>query len=123
MTGGRTGFGTGDALVQLLDEKGTFICDLPNLPERRLGHTQNGLVTCGGGNFTYSSSTCLTLQNGLWTESYNLTEPRYEHMSWRSLDGVILMGGRPETNFNPPHTSEILTEDGALQTFNMKFLT
>ena len=129
ITGGNTGITGGNPdtdKVQLLDTNGTFICNLPNLPERRFGHTQNGLVACGGGNYSYILSNCLTFQNGSWTESYTLAEPRLNHLSWRSPNGIMLLGGmRDATNENnePPITSEILTEEGGKQSFPLKHRT
>ena len=106
ITGGKTG--TGEPTVELLDEDGTLICNLPNLPDERFGHTQTGLMACGGGNRTYSISTCLTFQNGSWTYSH-MTEARFSHSSWNSPNGVMLLGGKM---IHPLLSSEILTEDG-----------
>ena len=126
ITGGRTGHGVEDETtkVQLLHQNGTLICNLPSLPEGRFGHTQNGLIACGGGNFSDYRSTCVTFQNGFWSESYNLTEPRFIHSSWSSPDGVMLLGGKGvDGNFDPPVTSEILTIDGAKKDFDLKYNT
>ena len=126
ITGGRTGRGVEDETtkVQLLHQNGTLICNLPSLPEGRFGHTQNGLIACGGGNYSHFRSTCSTFHNGFWLESYNLTEPRYEHSSWRSPDGLMLLGGKGiDGNFNPPITSEVLTKDGAIKDFDLKYRT
>ena len=126
ITGGRTGHGVEDetTIVQLLHQNGTLICSLPSLPEAILGHTQNGLVACGGGNYSQYRSTCFTFQNGFWIESYNLTEPRFEQSSWSSPNGVMLLGGRrtPEHK-DPPVTSEILTTYGAVKDYNLKYGT
>ena len=123
ITGGRTESGTSDG-VQLLHQNGTLICNLPSLPESRYGHTQNGLLACGGGNVTYSTSTCFTFQNGFWIESYNLTEPRNLHSSWRSPGGIMLLGGKWNLDYtDPPITSEILTKDGATKDFDLKYRT
>ena len=128
ISGGRTGHGTteehGTKKVQLLHQNGTLICNLTSLPEARFGHTQNGLVACGGGNYTHYRSTCFTFQNGFWIESYNLTEPRFKHSSWRSPDGVMLLGGKwIDGHFDPPGTSEVLTKDGAIKDFDLMYRT
>ena len=107
ITGGNSPSGTDEPQVELLDEYGTLICNLPNLPDERFGHTQTGLVACGGGNASYGISTCLTFQDGSWTYSY-MTEPRYLHSSWNSPKGVMLLGGQ---YIHPLLTSEILMED------------
>ena len=125
ITGGRTNKTSITNLVQILDENGTFICNLPRLPEGRSGHSQNGLVLCGGGNISYSISTCLTFENGSWTESYNLIEPRNVHSSWTSPIGVMLLGGKFfDGHFEPPATSELLSEDGqSVPSFDMHYRT
>ena len=121
ITGGRTESGTSDE-VQLLHQNGTLICNLPSLPEGRYGHTQNGLVACGGGNYSNYRSTCSTFHNGFWIEYYNLTEPRYIHSSWSSPDGVMLLGGKwIDGHFDPPITTELLTKDGAIKDFDLKY--
>ena len=107
-----------------MHQNGTLICNLPSLPESRYGHTQNGLVACGGGNVTYSTSTCFTFQNGFWIESYNLTEPRNLHSSWKMPDGLVLLGGKNYDDYwDPPITTEILTKDGATNNFDLKYRT
>ena len=125
ITGGRTGSNqTITNLVQILDENGTFICNLPSLPESRSGHSQNGLVLCGGGNFSYSISTCLTFEDGSWIESYNLIDPRYLHSSLTSPIGVMLLGGKFINNFNSSTTSELLSKDGqSVFSFDMHYKT
>ena len=126
ITGGKTLYGSKyETLVQLLNENGTFICNLPKLPESRFGHTQNGLVLCGGGNISYSIPTCLMLENGSWIESYNLIEPRYVHSSWTSPIGIMLLGGKfLNGHFDPPTTSELLSEDGqSVPSFDMHYRT
>ena len=118
ITGGKTG--TGEPTVELLDEHGTLICNLPNLPDERFGHTQTGLIACGGDHQSHGISTCLTFQDGSWTYS-NLNEPRYIHSSWNSPQGVMLLGGKDP---NPLITSEIQTEDGQWNSsFNIHYAT
>ena len=98
---------------------------MQSLLESRSGHSQNGLVLCGGGNISYSISTCLTFENGSWIESYNLIEPRYLHSSWTSPVGVMLLGGKFfQGNFDLPATSELLIEDGqSVPNFDMHYNT
>ena len=116
ITGGKTG--TGEPTVELLDEHGTLICNLPNLPEERFGHTQTGLIACGGDHQSHGISTCLTFQDGSWTYS-NLNEQRYIHSSWNSPQGVMLLGGK-----SSKRTSEILTEDGQWNSsFDLQYKT
>ena len=126
ITGGKTRYGSKDeTIVQLLNENGTYVCNLPKLPENRFGHTQNGLVLCGGGNYSYSIATCLRFENGSWIESYNLNAPRYLQSSWTSPLGVMLLGGKfIDENFNSSATSELLNEDEqSVPSFDMHYRT
>ena len=81
------------------------------------GHSQNGLLRCGGGylgdggatsrscyNYSFSSSS----SSSSWTrEPYNLTQSRSNHVSWALKNGsVLLIGGYTEESAN---NSEIVT--------------
>ena len=65
-------------------------CQLPRLPSPgRDDHTQSSLTACGG----YQTETsCLTF-DGEWEQSHSLSEERYDHVSWQSPAGILLMGG------------------------------
>ena len=70
-------------------------CVLPDLPDDRYYHTQDGSLMCGGKVTTRS---CRRWNNdtGAWdlvTES--LIEERIHHISWTPVDGSVtyLMGG------------------------------
>ena len=72
-------------------------CILPDLPDNREGHTQNGLLLCGG-VFTDKSCRKWNTIMGSWdlvTES--LTWFRQHHTSWTPENGSVtyLMGGSP----------------------------
>ena len=72
-------------------------CILPDLPDNREGHTQNGLLLCGG-VFTDKSCRKWNTIMGSWdlvTES--LTWFRQHHTSWTPVNGSVtyLMGGSP----------------------------
>ena len=101
-------------------------CRLPDLPDNRWGHTQDGGLTCGG--FDYGSpadqrTSCLkwSPDSGTWTLSHNLTEERDNHVSWTpdpSL-GTYLIGG-----ISNPRTSELIKPDGSVeQGFSLKYNT
>ena len=45
---------------------------------------------------------------GSWSISHTLLHARFEHSSWSSPDGVVLMGGRAS-----PNTSEILSRNSS----------
>ena len=72
-------------------------CILPDLPDHREGHTQDGLLLCGG---LYTDGSCRKWNNitGAWdllTES--LKWFRHGHTSWTPENGSVtyLMGGSP----------------------------
>ena len=80
-------------------------CVLPSLPDKRDGHTMDSLEICGG--YTSTRTTCITFTSGQWVTSHALTtEGRYDHTSWSTKAGIVLMGGRYSTN-----TTELLTEE------------
>ena len=94
-----------------------YSCRLPDLPDNRWGHTQDGGLTCGG--FDYGSPadqriSCLkwSPDSGTWTLSHNLTEERDNHVSWTpdpSL-GTYLMGGSHNSR-----TTELVNPEGSVE--------
>ena len=92
---------------------GTTYCTLPpfpppSTPETIQGHSQSGLVACGG---TGNPGGCYTFTNGQWVASHSLTEPRRGHLSWQtervssissggrsSESGILLFGGVSSSN-------------------------
>ena len=76
--------------VEVLSGAGTPLCTLPPLPSYRSGHTQDGLLTCGGWD---TRTTCIKLSAGGWVVSHNLLKSRTEHSSWQSPAGLVLIGG------------------------------
>ena len=83
---------------------------VPELPDQRDVHSQDGGLLCGG---DLARSTCLALDTatGQWQPAANLLEERYDHVSWASEAGVVLMGGGSSRN-----TTEIVREDGSVET-------
>ena len=82
-----------------------FVCVLPDLPDEREGHTQDGSLLCGGWR-TFRSCRRWNPDTGAWdlvTES--LTENRTERISWTPADGSVtyLLGGARSKN-----TSEVI---------------
>ena len=59
--------------AELLHLNGSRMCSLPNLPEYRNGHTQSGLLTCGGGRV---KKTCITFTGGEWKKREREVLPR-----------------------------------------------
>merc|ERR1712112_511427 len=90
-------------------------------PDNRQGHSQSGLVTCGGSGGGHNidiQTSCVTFSSGQWRTSHQLQKQRFYHSSWMSQHGVVLMGG------GSPSTSEILTEDGqSSPSFTLKYDT
>ena len=95
-------------------------CSLPLFSEVRVGHSQNGGLTCGGGVSGSSAlTTCVKWNStsGTWDQfDWKLKEPRIFHVSWETESGVYLMGGG-----SSPKTSERVTEDGSELSFDRKY--
>ena len=71
--------------VDVLFDNGTYFCGLPDLPDIRYLHTQNGFVTCGGRDSSFTMKSCLTFVDGEWQQShYPLLENRYAFSSWET---------------------------------------
>ena len=118
VTGGHPEDNVGQS-VELLQETDSAwtSCSLPDLPDRRVGHTQSGAVVCGGVD---TRSSCLTFSSGSgWTQSHTLLEERRWHSTWKSPRGLLLMGG-----YRSPKTTELLHEDGtSCKHFDLKYRT
>ena len=84
-------------------------CSLPQLPENRYGHTQDGELACGGG--ADPGTTCVKWSpvSGTWTKSHTLRQKRLSHVSWATSSGVYLIGG-----FYSTRTSEKVKLDGSV---------
>ena len=64
-------------------------------------------MLCGGGGDVDTLTSCLTLTDHAWSVSHQLLFRRYEHSSWWSEEGVLLIGG-----YESSLTTELLTNDG-----------
>ena len=95
-------------------------CSLPDLPEGRHYHTQDGPWACGGGGrYSSSSTTCDQWSEGSWTRSHSLREGREDHVSWATASGLYLIGG-----YYRKVTSELVKEDGSVEEgFKLKYET
>ena len=75
-------------------------CSLPQLPEERHYHSQDGGLGCGGkSRFTtgwYEDCIEWTPASGTWTK-HNISEKRLGHVSWATPSGVWLIGGTYST--------------------------
>ena len=91
------GWGEGQSAEIYHPDRDT-LCVLPDLPEGRYYHTQDGALLCGGGD-RWRERSCdrWNADTGAWdlvTES--LTRGREYHTSWTPVDGSVtyLMGER-----------------------------
>ena len=83
----------------------------------RYDHTMEGLTVCGGSATLNTGKTCITLLEGSWQTTTNLTEDRYYHSSWDSPTGVRLLGGKYSSG-----TSERIQEDGtSFASFDLEY--
>ena len=84
--------------AEVITSQGTSkTCNIPDLPFRYAFHTQSDQTVCGG-NFDGTTGSCYTLENGGWTQSYNLLDnggtERTHLVSWKQNNqNVLLMGG------------------------------
>ena len=90
------------------------------LPSSRAYHTQSGDILCGGYEDHDPSTTCMSYTAGAWVTSHTLLEERYDHCSWRSPEGVLLMGGG-----GSPRTTELLsnTDSTTSLSFSLEYDT
>ena len=94
-------------------------CLLPSLPDERVDHTMDSLEICGG-FYSSPTNTCITFTSGQWVTSHALTEQRWEHISWSTDAGTILMGGE-----DSGRTTELISQgeyDG-IPWFDMQYRT
>ena len=88
-------------------------CLLPQLPEDRTFHTQDGELACGGGVFASNTNLhCVKWipAAGTWTQSHTLRQRRRDHVSWATASGVYLIGG-----YYSGRTSEKVKVDGSVE--------
>ena len=81
--------GDGPTSVEVLRSDGSPWCSLPDIPGRwaREGHTQSGLVACGGTSWSGTNNNCYTFSSGSWTWSHALSPLRWHHSAWSSPAG------------------------------------
>jgi len=109
-----------EGVTEILRENGSYWCLMPDLPHRRIRHTQSGLITCGGHGENDTDTSCLTFSDGQWRETHQLQKGRVLHSSWMSQQGLVLLGGYG----GGENTTEILTDDGgSLPSFTLKYDT
>ena len=83
----------------------------------------NGLLICGGGSYSLTTSTCTTLSDtGSWVTSHTLAARRRDHVSWDTGDGVLLLGGE---DYDAYKSSELLstTSSNSSLSFTLPYYT
>ena len=92
------------------------------LVQGRDGHTQDGLLACGGDHLDTSCEQ-FSPATGTWARtSHTLQQRRYGHVSWSVEEGTILMGGGHQ--YGARLTTEIVKHGGTTETsFHMKYGT
>ena len=93
VTGGFSDNKSSATSVEASIDGGISWCSLPSLPFSRYGHTQSGLVTCGGTWVNDVDGSCLTFSDGVWRKTHSLVNKRLYHSVWSSSEGLLLMGG------------------------------
>ena len=109
--------------MEVLHSDGSPWCSLPNLPEERAYHTQNGLEACGGIGLDWDYTTptltsCVRFSGGVWSPSHQMVEQRWHHTSWASPAGTLLMGGIP--NWDTTELLDAATGDSVMS-FPLKY--
>ena len=72
---------------------------------------ENEVLLCGGGD---AQNYCLEFSPSspeVWTRYANLTEARYEHTSWVSSAGLVLIGGYAPYSAKAETTAELVNGD------------
>ena len=125
ISGGYVGHGDGEQSVEIYHPDKQSSCKIPDLPESRFVHTQDGGMLCGGlksGNEAPERS-CRRWNpdTGAWDlEIESLTKDRYGHVSWTPADGsaTYLMGGGWSEK-----TSEVIENGQVKASFNLQYVT
>ena len=111
--------------IEMVNSWWTSTCSLysrASLPSPRAYHTQSGDILCGGYGYEDPdpSTTCMSYTAGAWVTSHTLLEERYDHCSWSSPEGVLLMGGE-----GSPRTTELLSniDSSTALSFSLEYHT
>ena len=116
------GYELGNIESEIYDPLTKTSCMLPNITYNRAGHTQDGLLLCGGGDGLSADDkttlTCLTWSQGTWNVSHHLIFRRMNQVSWTPASGAgtYLMGGVfIEDVPSPRQKTEIVRPDGTVE--------
>ena len=100
--------------VELLYPDGTHMCELEPLPDKRVYHTQSGLITCGG-DYTPNSCLIFSLSDGTWqNHGSTLKQRRRGLSSSRRGNTTLLIGGIDSDSSSM--TTEMISMDGTQET-------
>ena len=121
VTGGLPG--EANLTCEVLRGDGSHWCSLPDLGQARHGHTQTGLVACGGEGALFS---CSTFAQSAWHTSHSLPRPRTHHSAWSPAPApapgpVLLLGG--ETSASGLSTALLPQWGEAEQHFPLQYNT
>ena len=113
ITGGGEGGSDTQQSAKIYHPDNDSACILPDIPDERAFHSQDGSLMCGGVH-TPRSCRRWNPDTGAWdlvTES--LTEDRMAHISWTPADGSVtyLMGG----DYGAEKTSEAIDKDNGVR--------
>ena len=111
MTGG---YGAEESAEVILEDGSTCTMtpDLP--PPGRREHSATGLTLCGGwGDGDEDTWTTCSTFTGQWETSHQLGVPRWDHVSWDSPSGIILLGGGID---DTEQTTETLSSNSSTTT-------
>ena len=105
-------------VIEVFTAAGTSLCTLPPLPlpTGRYGHTQDGLLICGGSDNYQIGRTCVQLSAEGWAVTHNLLQYRWYHSSWMSPAGLVLIGGQDVGGTDT--TTELLSSSDSSSSFN-----
>ena len=99
--------------VELLYPDGKHMCELEPLPDKRVYHTQSGLITCGG-RYTEDSCLIFSFSDGTWqNHGSKLKQHRRGHSSYRRGNTTLLIGGDESDS---RMTTEMISMDGTQET-------
>ena len=104
---------------EVLFTNGSSICELPPMSQPKHGHTQSGLIACGGEGNVIDTRSCIKFESGSWsTLTDNLVEERRHHTSWITPNGdILLIGGTGSLD-----TTEIVYQNGtSIRSFHLKY--
>ena len=117
-----TGGNGAEESAEVILEDGSTCTMTPDLPPpgRRV-HSATGLTLCGGVGDEDTPTTCSTF-TGQWETSHQLGVPRWNHVSWDSPSGIILLGGWGTEAWQ---TTETLSPNSSTTTpsFQLPYLT